>query len=91
MAQALAVCHVISRTTLGDRHDVIGLGFALVRTNAAAVTALPRIAHEHGLPPRSVPLVAVALGRSVGTSRLVTTTTTRQSGGLVAWDALRHG
>ena len=88
--QALAVRQVVPRAALGNRHDVIGLGFSLVGTDTAAGTALPRITGEHGLPPRSVPLVAVpTLGRR-RTIGFVTATATGKSGGLVCRDALRH-
>ncbi len=89
-AQALAVANVIPLAALTDRHDVIGLGFSLVGTDTAAGSALPRIAGQHGLPPRPVSLVAVpTLGR-VGTIGFVTATASRKSGGLVCRDALRH-
>lgn len=71
MAQALAVVDRVPLTTLGNRQDVIGLGLALVGTDASAVTTLPRITNEHGLPPRSMSLVAVALCRSVGPGRRI--------------------
>jgi hypothetical protein len=89
-AQALAVLDRIPLAALTDRHDVIGLGFSLVGTDTAAGTTLPRITGEHGLTPRSVPLVAVpTLGRR-RTIGFVTATASRQSGGLVRRDALRH-
>jgi hypothetical protein len=89
-AQALAVLDRIPLTALTDWHDVIGLGFSLVGTDTAAGTTLPRIAGEHCLPPRPVPLVAVpTLGRR-RTIGFVTATASRKSGGLVCRDALRH-
>jgi hypothetical protein len=53
-AQGLAVGNVIPITALGDRHDVIGLGLTLVRTDTTAGSALPRVSGEHGTTPRSV-------------------------------------
>ncbi len=89
-AQALTVLDRIPLTALTDWHDVIGLGFSLVGADTAAGTTLPRITNQHGLPPRSVPLVAVpTLGRR-RTIGFVTATATGKSGGLVRRDTLRH-
>jgi hypothetical protein len=89
-AKALAVLDRIPLAALTDRHDVIGLGFSLVGTDTAAGTTLPRITGEHGLPPRSVPLVAVATLGRVWAVGFVTATATGKSGGLVRRDTLRH-
>ena len=92
MAQTLAVLDGVPVAALNNRHDVISLGFALVHADTAAGLALPRIPCEHGLTPRSMPLVAVALCRSVWPGRRITTRAGRlQPQRLMGGDALWHG
>jgi hypothetical protein len=59
-AKALAVRHAVPFTSTAHRHDVIGVRLTAITAHAPARPALPRITGEHGLPPCSMGLVAVA-------------------------------
>ena len=88
-AKRLAIRHVVPGTTLANRHNVVCL--CVLLADSPAGLALPRVPRQHGLPPCSVCLVAVAACRRVGPGTIVSpltrrTQTQRPMGGY----ALRH-
>ena len=88
-AKRLAICHVVPGTTLANRHNVVCL--CVLLADSPAGSALPRVPRQHGLPPCSVCLVAIAACRRVGPGTIVSpltrrTQTQRPMGGY----ALRH-
>jgi hypothetical protein len=75
VTQALPAIHVIPTASIlavvAPMHDgahMVRVGFALVGTDSPAPATRPRVTQEHGQPPRSVPLVAVAALVGVGSS-----------------------
>jgi len=66
-AQALTGSNVVATSPVlamigadDDRADVIGVSLSLAAADSPACATLPRIAVQHGQPPRLVPSVAVA-------------------------------